>query len=423
MILTVHRGTHEIGGTSIEIESDNSRILLDFGLPLVDQNREPFDAAKIKGKSKDRLIKLGILPDIKGLYQDEQPKIAGILLSHPHQDHYGLLSYVDPKIPVYMSKGCKLLIDASHYFSQTPCQLNNTRILEAWKTFQIGDFEISPYLMDHSGFDALAFLVQSDKKKIFYTGDFRGHGRKSVTYTNLLKHPPKNVDYLIIEGSMIGRRYETETDVEKAMTALFKTDGLYFIACSSQNIDRLVTIYRACKKTGRTFIIDPYTAYILNQAKTVSPRIPQSDWGENMRIYFVPNSYTKRMADDKTLFNFKNSKITYAQIHNSKESLVIKDNLLVRKTFKNNQDLTGATLIFSLWEGYLPDIEPFWRTNNVPILRIHTSGHAYITELKQLINAIKPKTIIPNHTFHAEDFKNLFKTRTIVLKDGQRLTL
>ncbi len=113
-------------------------------------------------------------------------------------------------------------------------------------------------------------------------------------------------------------RYETETDVEKAITALFKIDGLYFVACSSQNIDRLVTIYRACKKTGRTFIIDPYTAYILNQAKTVSARIPQPDWGQNIRIYFVPNSYTKRMADDKILFNFKNSKISYTQIHNPK---------------------------------------------------------------------------------------------------------
>ena len=34
MKLQVHRGTRQIGGTSIELESAGSRVLLDFGLPL-----------------------------------------------------------------------------------------------------------------------------------------------------------------------------------------------------------------------------------------------------------------------------------------------------------------------------------------------------------------------------------------------------
>ena len=32
--------------------------------------------------------------------------------------------------------------------------------------------------MDHSAFDAYGFLIEGGEKKIFYTGDFRGHGRK-----------------------------------------------------------------------------------------------------------------------------------------------------------------------------------------------------------------------------------------------------
>ena len=33
MKLTIHRGAKEIGGTCIEIQSENSKILIDFGLP------------------------------------------------------------------------------------------------------------------------------------------------------------------------------------------------------------------------------------------------------------------------------------------------------------------------------------------------------------------------------------------------------
>jgi len=73
MKLIIHRGTHEIGGTCIELQSQNSKILIDFGMPLVDEKREPFDSDEIKNKSKEELIKIGVLHSIEGIYKDEQP--------------------------------------------------------------------------------------------------------------------------------------------------------------------------------------------------------------------------------------------------------------------------------------------------------------------------------------------------------------
>ncbi|MFC1792663.1 hypothetical protein ACFL3Q_03650 [Planctomycetota bacterium] len=87
MELTIHRGSKEIGGTCVELRSERSRILIDLGLPLVDENMERFDSKKIKGKSKEELIQSGVLPDIKGLYEGEKLTVNAILLSHPHQDH------------------------------------------------------------------------------------------------------------------------------------------------------------------------------------------------------------------------------------------------------------------------------------------------------------------------------------------------
>lgn len=58
MKLTIHRGSKEIGGTCIELQLATSRILIDFGLPLVDENKERFDSLTTKefnfGKDFDK---------------------------------------------------------------------------------------------------------------------------------------------------------------------------------------------------------------------------------------------------------------------------------------------------------------------------------------------------------------------------------
>ena len=104
MRLTIHRGSKEIGGSCVDLQSGRSRILVDFGLSLTDERGQPFDSRKIKGASTDDLIESALLPDIEGLYRDTKPMVNAVLLSHPHQDHYGLLSFVHPEIPIYMSE-------------------------------------------------------------------------------------------------------------------------------------------------------------------------------------------------------------------------------------------------------------------------------------------------------------------------------
>lgn len=425
MKLTIHRGSKEIGGTCIELQSNESRILMDFGLPLVNQDNSAFDSRTINSQTKTDLIKQGLLPDIKGFYKDEPTQFDAILLSHPHQDHYGLLSFVNPDIPV-MSEGCKALIDVSYLFGQTDCDLKNIDTRKAWKPFRKGNFNITPYLVDHSGFDAFAYLIEGESKRIFYSGDFRGHGRKSILFDNILKNPPKNIDYLLMEGSMIGRdngKYETEKDIENELTNFFDKDELMFISCSSQNIDRIVSVVRACIKSNRIFVIDPYTALVLDKLKGVSVKIPQFDWEENIRIFFIPNSYTERMAKNKSLYKFKTAKITFEEIQEKRNKLVIKDSFTMRNIFAKKGMMDNSRLIYSMWNGYLPELKPFWDKHNVPIDEVHASGHAYVEELKAFVKALKPRKLIPIHTFYPEKYPEYFGDTVMMVKDGETVEL
>ncbi|RKY04236.1 MAG: hypothetical protein DRP56_10300, partial [Planctomycetota bacterium] len=191
---------------------------------------------------------------------------------------------------------------------------------------------------------------------------------------------------------------------------------------SSQNIDRFVSVFRACQRTGRTLVVDPYTACILDSLKELSPNLPQYDWDNGFKIFFVPNTHTEKLANSKRLYKYKSAKITFDEIMANKDKLVLKDNYRLSRISKNKGLLKDATVIYSLWEGYL-DQENFWQNNNVPLHHVHCSGHAYKEDLKRLAQAINPKKIIPNHTFHPEQFRDLFRDKVMFLQDGQTVDL
>jgi len=418
MKLIIHRGTHEIGGSCVELQTKSTRILIDFGLPL----KEEHPPKEIKKKSKEQLIKDKLLPDIHGLY--ENPEFDCILISHAHQDHYGLLSFVHPDIQLYMSSGSKELIELSYLFKQTNCDLKNIKTLEAWNPFKIKDIQITPYLVDHSGFDSMAFLIEAENKKIFYSGDFRGHGRKKILFEKMIQNPVKDIDYLLMEGTMLSRedeQYTTEDDVENEMVKLLKSSGnLMFLSCSSQNIDRIVSAYKACMKTNTLFVLDPYTAYILYVLKDIAGGVPQYNWDGNMRIFFIPNKYTDKVLNEKKMFKFREAKITKEEFFSLKHKMLVKDSYMMRNIFQNKMLLKDTSVIFSMWEGYLKDQKPFWDRNQVNIIKVHTSGHAYVEDLVKFAGALKPKNIIPIHTENADKYEGLFKSNIIKLEDGEK---
>jgi ribonuclease J len=420
MQLTIHRGTHEIGGSCIELRTQKARIIIDFGLPIID------DQPRLTKKTRLAFIEKYKLP-IKGLYSDEEPTFDAILISHAHLDHYGMLSTVNPKIPIYMSKGTKKLIDAGYFLEQNNCDLKNTRIMDAWKSFKIEDIRITPYLVDHSAFDARAFLIEAEGKRIFYTGDFRAHGRKWVTFEKMLNDKNlKDIDYLIMEGTMLSRTLEglkTEYDVEEDIVNILKREkNPVYISCSAQNIDRIVSAYKACMRTKTTFILDPYTAYIFKELAEVSKRIPQYTWGGTFRIFFYPCKYTTRILSRTENMILRKAKITKEQIVPLTNKMLIKDYFDMRRFFRKMGLLSGHSVIYSQWEGYLGkkgSSKPFWDENGVKILKLHISGHAYTEDLKRFVKALRPKTLIPIHTRHSEDYEAVFKTKTLKLEDGK----
>ena len=222
----------------------------------------------------------------------------------------------------------------------------------------MGPFTITPFLVDHSAYDSYAVLVEADGERLFYTGDFRAHGRKGSLTDRLIKNPPKDVDILLMEGTCIGRDvddvgFPTEDDLVPHLTEIFRqTKGMPLVWCSSQNIDRLVTIFKACRKSGRQFIIDVYTAEILRA--TGNERLPQADW--NGIKVFLPFYQKLRIVKEKAFevstpyYPFRIYPETFAQVA-SKSVLLFRPSMV--RELEKAGCLNDACVVCSVWDGYI----------------------------------------------------------------------
>jgi len=391
MELIIHRGTQEIGGSCVELKTNTTRILIDFGLPLVSsQKDQPFDSKILEGKSVEVLKNLNILPNIQGLYRNEKKEIDAVLISHSHMDHYGLLAYVNSEIPIYMSEGAKELIAISSIFTPNKIDNLNIKILPKAGKTRIGEFDIISRLVDHSAFDARAFLIEAEGKQIFYSGDFRGHGRKRLLFQRIISTPPEKIDCLLMEGSMLDRsnqEFIDEEAVQKGIEDVLRNkNNIAFLFASSQNIDRIVSAYKACRRTNSILVIDIYTAYILQRLSKITKHLPQFDW-QNIRVKFF-KYHAEKLAEagsEKLLYVFNKRKIEMAEIDAKKNNILmlLRDNSLFPKVVGHIHDIQGAIIIYSMWEGYLTgEFKNYCKNVGIKIKQVHTSGHATVEDLK-----------------------------------------
>jgi ribonuclease J len=328
------------------------------------------------------------------------------LISHPHQDHYGLLEETPADWPVYCGAATAKLISLTSGILGRPI----VRDFRAWKSekpFVIGPFTITPFLTDHSAFDAYMLLIEVEHKRILYSGDFRVHGRKAALVRRFIAAPPPDIDVLLIEGTNLGsdKSWMSESDLETDFVALFKaTPGRVFVAWSAQNIDRTVTLYRACLQSARTLVIDLYTAEVLDLLRDHS-RLPQPDWPQVKVV--VTRAFAKMYRDkDREAFveRMVRHGIAARKLGESLRSWVA----MIRPSLIRDYQAAGVVpnsndaWCWSMWTGYLKNndgarVQAWFETRDVRAAHIHTSGHASPSDLRAFATAVNPKMVVPVH--------------------------
>ena len=481
-------GVTEIGGNKILISSRDGSIFLDFGLNM--KRKREFSVgygyervSRVLGK----YLLLEILPRIKGIYRKDLLKAGDILkdvteinlqaclISHAHLDHYGLLGFLKPEIPIAMSRTTAALIrhsiETGHLigpegdiftyrdrFIQEKIRIETDHkkkrelkealtidrpitIFSAGKKISGVPFDIEPYPVDHS-VPAFGFLINTKDAQIAYTGDLRLHGVVKQ-YTEEFIENAHGVDYLIIEGTRItDSTCMTESKVkEYALRELRdKKEKFAAVIISGLDIDRLRTMIEVAKELKRIPVLSPRLAHLtktLKENKTHLQSIPEP--GKDFLIYYEKRS----LIDDGYVLESQSYHPWQRQIYQEYENYTIKPEEIERKQGDYLMIFTGLSYITELIDikpepGSLfieSTSEPFdeeqeieWEKVErwISLLRmdkvhIHSSGHANREDLLQIIQLIKPKTIIPIHTENPKEFRKLLKNenyRVILPEEG-----
>jgi ribonuclease J len=384
LTLTVHRGTRQIGGSCIEIKHPaGDRIILDAGRPL----DAPEGATGLLPTSLDRT------------------QSATVLISHPHQDHWGLVDELPAEWPIWTGAGSAKLIAITGDITRRPI----SRSFKTWTSrsdpFAIGPFTVTPILTDHSAYDAYMLLIEGAGKRVLYTGDFRRHGRKSTLVDRIMSNPPVDIDVLLTEGTNLGsdKPVKSETELENDFVELFaRTKGRVFVSWSGQNIDRTVTIYRAAKRSGRTLALDLYTAAVLDQiAKGTG--VPRAGF-PNLEVVVTSGlgRYYKSQGREDFVKRMVPYGISAKRLNGSRHVIMLRRALIPDYQSAGVVPNANDAFNFSMWRGYLGD--PYqsealeWcQAAGAEIAYIHTSGHAAPDDLRAFAAAVRPKMVVPVH--------------------------
>jgi len=380
MKIIVHRGTHQIGGCSAEISTETSKILIDFGSEL--NGNAPLDISGVtKGTSR----------------------CNAVLFTHYHGDHIGLLENINPDIPLYIGELSldilKLQNARQKIYEETAIERIKSYITGRKMTF--GDIAVTPYMVDHSAFDSHMFLIEAEGKKILHTGDFRTHGFRGKGLIPTLKKYVGEVDVIICEGTAIGRgdsKSLTESELLCKAKKILAENKYIFIVCASTNVDRIAAFCSAVPR-GKYCICDGYQQSVLDMVREKSSKYSS--------LYAFPKMLTySSNLDDK--------------MRNRGFCMFIRPgNYLSNRILAEYKDL-DPLILYSMWHGYLEQDELLMKLlRGYRLEELHTSGHADIETIEEVIHTVKPKMVVPIHTNNPDSFPSNLSMQNI--KDGEEI--
>ncbi|MEJ6784462.1 ribonuclease J [Aminobacter sp. Piv2-1] len=338
-----------------------------------------------------------VLPDTRFI-EEELKNLRGIVITHAHEDHYGALHDVWPKLkaPVWMTPFTAGLLEAKRQSEQGAPKIPVT-VFRAGEKFTIGPFEIEAIPVTHSIPEPMSLAITTPAGTVIHTGDWKIDPAPEIgpltDEARFRAYGDKGVLALVCDSTNAMREGDSPSEQQVGQglrEVIEQAKGRVAVTTFSSNVGRIRSIAEAARDAGRQVlvmgrslkrVIDVSTE--LGYMDGLPDFVSEEDYGyiprENLVVICTgsqgePRAALAKLARDemKTVALSPGDTVVFSSrtIPGNEKAILEIKNLLVDQGMKIIED--GDALV-------------------------HVSGHPRRSELKRMYEWVRPRIGVPVH--------------------------
>ena len=328
---------------------------------------------------------------------ERRNKLAGLVITHAHEDHIGAVAHVWPMLqcPIYVTPFASAVLRRK--LAEARLMDVPIRVVMPGARFDVGPFDIEFVPVTHSVPEAQSMVLRTPSGVVVHTGDWKFDPEPLVgpaTDLNRLAEIGKEgVLALVCDSTNVMKPgpSRSESEVRVSMTELVASlKGRIAVTCFASNVARVETIAMAAQAAGRTVVLVGRSLRNLDTAARecgylsgVLPFLSEQDVNDvpdDQLLMIItgsqgePRSALSRISMDvhPNISLGEGDTVIYSSRMipgNERAIMAVQDNLAKR----------GVTVI--------TDREHF----------VHVSGHATGGDVQKMYELLKPQHVVPVH--------------------------
>ncbi len=340
-----------------------------------------------------------IYPDTKFI-EDNVDDLLGLLLTHAHEDHYGAVAELWPRLkrnlPIYCTPYTAALLRGKIADNKSGFKFD-IREVALSSRFSIGAFDLELVTLSHSIPEPNGVIMRTPLGNVFHTGDWKcdpdSVGSDGIEMERLAYAGNQGIDVMICDSTNAPVKGEsvTETQVGKTLMEAMKGEKNRIVVTTfASNLTRVLNIAKAAKAAGRDVVLAGRSMWRVVEAARETGYIDE-------KMKFYDQSDYGYLPKDKVVLICTGSqgeaRAALARIANNehRELTLNKDDLVIFSSKMIPGNEKSVLRLYNLL------VDQGIRIMTEKDALVHVSGHPPQGDLIKMYDLIKPKAAVPMH--------------------------
>jgi ribonuclease J len=369
-----------------------------------------------------------ILPDLRYI-EGERGSLAGLVLTHAHEDHYGAVIELWPKlrVPIYATPFTAALLKAkvAEYGKRRELPI---KVVPLNCRFNVGPFSVELVEVAHSIPESNALVLRTRLGTVLHSGDWKFDPTPTIGGAASAGHFGKIGDEGVLAlvcdstNAMRDGRSPSEEDVARSLAEIVRQAKRRVVVTTfASNVARIRAVWEAARGAGRRLVVAGRAMHrVIEVAMETGYLPPDFDYDDQSRFGdFAANEVVALCTGSQGEPRAAMSRMAADEhpIELDYGDLVI----FSSRTIPGNERTVGQI------QNRLVDLGCEIITDADAL--VHVTGHPRRDELREMYAAVRPRIAIPMHgeARHLEAHRKLARTagvkEVVSLRNGEMVRL